>query len=63
MIQSRDGIFVGEDADHISAPFDLAIETFERIDGVDFRPVILREGHEGGVRPWSTLAMAALMPS
>jgi len=39
----RNGIFVGEDADDVGAPLDLAVEALEWIDGVDFRPVILRE--------------------
>ena len=38
------GILVGEDTDDIGAPLDLAVEAFERIDGVDFPPMILREG-------------------
>ena len=44
--EPRDSIFVGEDADDISAPLDLAIEAFDRIDGVDFRPMIFRKAHE-----------------
>src|SRR6516164_3714826 len=42
--ETHDGVFVGEDADDVGAPLDLALE---RVDGVDFRLVILREGHEG----------------
>ena len=34
--RSCDGIFVREDADDIGTPIDLAIETLDRIDGVDF---------------------------
>src|SRR5215472_19228552 len=42
--ETHDGVFIGEDADDVGAPLDLALE---RVDGVDFRLVILREGHEG----------------
>src|SRR5262252_7837923 len=42
--ETHDGVFVWEDADDVGAPLDLALE---RVDGVDFRLVILREGHEG----------------
>jgi hypothetical protein len=45
--EALDGVFVGEDAHDVGAPLDFAIETFERIDGVDFRPMIFREAHEG----------------
>jgi len=45
--RSCDGIFVREDADDIGTPLDLAIETLDRIDGVDFWPMIFREAHEG----------------
>ena len=45
--EARDGRLVGEDADHISAPLDLAVEALERIYGMDFRSGILRESHEG----------------
>jgi hypothetical protein len=27
-------------------PFDLAVEALARIDGMDFRPMILGEGHQ-----------------
>src|SRR3954470_21965794 len=40
------GILVRKDADDIGAPLDLAIEALERIGGMYFRPVILREAHE-----------------
>ena len=38
--EARDRVLVGEDADHIGAPLDLTVEPFDRIDGMDFRPVI-----------------------
>ena len=34
------GAFVGEDANDIGAAFDFAVETLERVGGVDFRPVL-----------------------
>jgi hypothetical protein len=43
--QGADGardVFVGEDGDDVSAPLDLAVQAFERIDGVD-RPMIFQE--------------------
>jgi hypothetical protein len=30
--ETHDGIFIGEDADHVGASFDLAVEAFERIE-------------------------------
>jgi hypothetical protein len=45
--EADDGVFIREDADDVGAPFDLAVQTLERIDGVDFRPMIFREAHEG----------------
>jgi hypothetical protein len=41
------GAFVGEDADDIGAAFDFAVETLERIGGMDFRPVLAGEVHIG----------------
>ncbi len=43
--EARNGIFVREDADDIDVPLDFAVEAFERIDRVDFRPMIFREAH------------------
>jgi hypothetical protein len=40
------GILVGKDA-NICMALDFPIEPLKRIDGMDLRPVILREGHEG----------------
>jgi hypothetical protein len=45
--EARDRIFVGKNADDIGTALDLAIEPFERIDGMDFRPMIFRKAHEG----------------
>ena len=42
--EAEDVGFVGQDAHHIGAPLNLAIETFDRIGGVDLRPVVFREG-------------------
>jgi hypothetical protein len=45
--EQDDGIFVGEDANDVGASLDFAVEPLERINGVDFRPMIFREAHEG----------------
>jgi hypothetical protein len=45
--EACDGLFVGEDADDLGSALDLAINPFERVDGVDLGPVVLGEGHEG----------------
>ena len=45
--QPEDGGFVGEDADHIRSPLDLAIEPLDGIVGVDLGPVVFREGGVG----------------
>src|SRR6266536_2562689 len=45
--EAGDGAFIGEDADNIGAALDLAVEAFERVDGVDFWAMIFREAHEG----------------
>src|SRR4051812_48009260 len=37
----NDGVLVWEDADHVGAALDLAVEPLERINGVKLRPVIL----------------------
>ena len=44
--QAGDGILIGEDANDVGAPLDLAVEPLQRIGGVDLRPVIprFREG-------------------
>ena len=57
--QTRDGGFVREDAHDLGAPFDFAVQAFDGICGVQFRPVRCRKGrvsehirfgfvHEGG---------------
>jgi hypothetical protein len=45
--EAGDCIFVWEDADDIGTAHDLAVEPFERIDGMDFRSMVLGEAHEG----------------
>ena len=45
--EPNNGGFVGEDADHVAAPLDLAIETFQRIGTVDLGTVLGREVHIG----------------
>lgn len=43
--QADDGILVGEDADHFGPPFDLAVEAFDRVGGVQLGPVLRGERH------------------
>jgi hypothetical protein len=38
---------VGEDADDVGAPADLAVDAFERVGRAQLRPVVCREGVEG----------------
>ena len=38
---------VGEDAHHVSAPLDLAVEDPQNIGGMSLQPMLLREVHEG----------------
>jgi hypothetical protein len=38
---------VGEDADDVGAPADLAVDAFERVGRAQLRPVVGREGVEG----------------
>jgi hypothetical protein len=45
--QVRNGIFVGEDADDVGAPLDLAVEALDRIGAVQLGTVLGREGHVG----------------
>ena len=45
--QADDGVVVGEDADHVGAALDLAVEAFERVVGPDLAPVLGREGEVG----------------
>ena len=45
--QPGDGSFIGEDADDVGAPFDFAVEPFDRIVAVDLGAVFLGEGHVG----------------
>jgi hypothetical protein len=39
--QAGDGGRVGEDAHHIGAPLDLAVEAFQRVGAVDLGAVVL----------------------
>ena len=41
--QAGDRSVVGEDADHVRAPFDLLVEPLERVGAPDLAPVLLRE--------------------
>jgi hypothetical protein len=43
--ETDDGIFVGEDADHIGPPFDLAVEAFDRVAGVQLGAMGRREAY------------------
>ena len=45
--EAEDGGFIGKDPHDIGSPLDLSIETFDRIGGVDLRPVVFREGGVG----------------
>jgi len=42
-----DRLVVGKDADDVGAAFDLAVEPFEAIGGVDLQPVLGRKAHVG----------------
>jgi hypothetical protein len=45
--QADDGIFIGEDADHLGSPLDLAVEALNRVDRVQLGSMLGREGHIG----------------
>ncbi len=45
--QAGDGRLVGEDADHVGAALDLAVEALQRVGGPDLAPVGLGEAGEG----------------
>lgn len=45
--KADDGILVGEDADHLGPSFDLAIETFDRVGGVQLGAMGRRNAHIG----------------
>ena len=49
--EAEDGGFIGKDPHDIRSPLDLYIETFDRIGGVDLRPVVFREGGVSVARP------------
>ena len=51
--EAEDGAFIGKDPHDIRSPLDLSIETFDRIGGVDLRPVVFREGSVSGSKPRS----------
>jgi len=44
--QPRDRGVVGEDADHVGAPFDLLVQALERVGAPDLAPVLLGEVQE-----------------
>ncbi len=44
--EASDGCVVGEDADDVGAPFDLPVESLERVRRPDLAPVGLREVRE-----------------
>src|SRR4051794_10306500 len=43
--EANDGILVGEDADHVGPPFDLAVETLDRVGGMQLGSMLRRECH------------------
>jgi hypothetical protein len=45
--EADDGIFVGEDADHLGPPLGLAVEPLDRVDRVRLGAMLGREGHVG----------------
>jgi hypothetical protein len=45
--ESDDGSLVGEDADDVATPLDLAVEAFERIGAVDLGTMLSGEAHIG----------------
>ena len=45
--EAGDGGLVGKDADDIGAPLDLAVQSFERVGGMQLGPVSGREVHVG----------------
>ena len=45
--EADDGGVVGEDADYVGAPLDLAVETFQRVGAVDLGAVLLGECCKG----------------
>jgi hypothetical protein len=38
--QAGNGVLIGEDADHLGAALDLAVQPFQRIGRVDLGPVV-----------------------
>ena len=45
--EADQGGVVGEDADHVGAAADLAVQPLQRVGGPQFLPVVGREGIEG----------------
>ena len=45
--QTDDGVLVGEDADDIGAPLDLAVEALDRVGRVQLGAVLRRKAHIG----------------
>lgn len=42
-----DGVIVGEDADNLGAPLDLAVETLDRVGRMKLGPMLFGKGHVG----------------
>ena len=45
--EANDGLLVGEDADHLGPPLDLAVEALDRVGRVQLGSMLRREGHVG----------------
>jgi hypothetical protein len=45
--EAGNGVFMGEPADHIGAPLDLAIQTLDRVGRVELRAMGRKEAHIG----------------
>lgn len=45
--ESCDGLFIGEDADHLGAMLDLAVQALDGVRAVQRGSVFLGEGHVG----------------
>lgn len=43
--EADDGVFVGEDPNHLGASLDLAVEPFNRARRMQLDPMLLGEGH------------------
>jgi predicted thioesterase len=45
--EANDGVLIGEDADHLGPPLDLAVEALDRVGRVQLGPMLEREAHVG----------------